>query len=257
MAKLNTTDLKFYSTASIYLAAFLGGPMAAAILARHNFINLGKDKFGKYAFNLGILSTVLLLFASFLLEYNQSSLPNGFPLIYLIIIRLSIEKLQGGELKKHKLNNGEFYSMWKACGIGFLNGAIYLIIIWSYITFAPDNEVTREMKIGMITFQKNDDLALSFLNQADTNSIMESIEKIGIPAYEANILLLQKLEKLENLDDNNLRRIKILKNYCKLRIDLYRLVNLSYVEKTNIYDSQIQEISQKSETEISFLKRLE
>jgi hypothetical protein len=126
---------KLYSQRVISIATFFGGPLSAGILVRQDFINLGKDDYGNYSLIIGIVSTILIFLGIFSLpEHIIDKIPNVLiPAIYTGIIYFIIEKLQGSELAIHKNNNGEFYSGWKAAGIGAICMIILMTGIFGYV----------------------------------------------------------------------------------------------------------------------------
>ncbi|MBI5540200.1 MAG: hypothetical protein HY951_09100 [Bacteroidia bacterium] len=127
--------IKLYSNRAIGIATYFGGPIAAGILVRRNFINLGNAKYGKYSLYIGILSTILLFIGLFSIpEDIINQIPNVvIPVIYTAIIFAIVNRLQGKDLKKHKENKGEFYSAWKAFGIGAINMGIIMVSFIIYI----------------------------------------------------------------------------------------------------------------------------
>jgi len=104
MTDISTEPQQLYSQKAIGIATFFGGPLAAGILVRRNYINLGKEVYGKHALSIGIISTFLLFVGIFSMpEHIMAKVPNTIlPAIYTAIIYLVVEKLQGRELKEHK-----------------------------------------------------------------------------------------------------------------------------------------------------------
>jgi preprotein translocase subunit Sss1 len=113
---------KLYSQSAIAIATYFGGPLAAGILIRKNSINLGREREGLGALIVGIIGTILLLWGIFQIpDTILDKIPNVLlPTIYTSIIFLIVEKMHGKILKKHKEEKHEFYSIWKATGIGLL-----------------------------------------------------------------------------------------------------------------------------------------
>ena len=150
-----------YSQRVISIATYFGGPLAAGILARQNFINLGKEQLGKNALIIGILSTILLFVGIFSVpDHIMDKIPNAvIPLVYTGIIYLILEKFQGSELKEHKENNRPFYSAWKATGIGAVCMLILLGGIFGYAFLSPDDFDTKKYDNGIAKFNKNEEKA--------------------------------------------------------------------------------------------------
>ena len=97
---------KLYSQRAIGIATYFGGPLAAGILIRKNFINLNKERQGLNALIIGIISTFILFAGIFSIPENIiDKIPNALiPLVYTGIIYLIVEAIQGKDLKEFKEN---------------------------------------------------------------------------------------------------------------------------------------------------------
>lgn len=242
----NTVEL--YSQRAILIATYIGGPLAAGILARQNFINLGKEELGKYSLIIGIVSTLLLIVGIFSIpEEIIDKVPNlVIPLIYSGIIYLIIEKYQGTELKQHKENNLPFYSAWKATGIGFVSMLILVGGIFGYALLSPDDFDTKKYDNGMVEFSKNEENALllfSIIDSSSSDKIIRHIDNVGLPAWKNNIELLDNLDKIEGLHDQLKKQNEILRQYSKLRIETFELIRRAVEEDSNKYDRKIEELN--------------
>lgn len=242
----NTMEL--YSQRAISIATYFGGPLAAGILARQNFINLGKDELGKNSLIIGIVSTILLFVGIFSVpEEIIDKVPNAvIPLIYTGIIYLIIEKYQGIELKEHKENNRPFYSAWKATGIGALCMLILVGGIFGFTFLSPDDFDTKKYDNGIAEFNKNEENALFLYSMIETSSpdkIIDHIDKVGLPAWNNNIEILDDLDNIEGLYDQFKKQNEILRQYSKLRIETFELFKKAVSENTNKYDDQIEQLN--------------
>jgi hypothetical protein len=256
--------IKLYSQRAISIATFFGGPIAAGFLARQNFINLGKEDYGKYSLIIGIVSTLLVFAGIFSLpEHILDKIPNILiPTIYTGIIYLIIEKFQGRELSEHKNNNGEFYSAWKAAGVGAICMVILLIGIFSYVytttgIIFPNGKFDEQYDNSIAQFNKNEEKALilfSLLENESPEKSINFIDSTGIPTWEENIRILDELDKIKGLYKPLKKQDQILRNYCNLRIESFKLIRKAIQEGTNAYDHQIESIHQKIDLEISKLK---
>lgn len=125
---------RLYSLTAINIATFFGGPLAAGILVRRNFINLGDEAAGKKALFIGIFSTLIIFTVIFSLpEEILDMIPNALiPMIYTFIIYLIVDKYMGKAIKEHKSNSHPFYSGWKAAGIGLISCIIIMAFIILY-----------------------------------------------------------------------------------------------------------------------------
>ncbi len=260
MLENQSLTTKLYSQKAITIATFFGGPLAAGFLARQNFINLGKGDYGRNSMYIGIISTILLFVGIFSIPENIiNKIPNYIiPAIYTPIIYYLIEKYQGKELKEHKDNNGEFYSGWKATGIGAACMAVIIVFILTYTFFSPvDFDATRYDN-GMAAFGQNEEKALKLYTLIETSSLQESVEFIdntGIPAWKSNLSILDDLDKIEGLYDNFIEQNKILRNYCNLRIESYQLMRSALIEDTDAYDGEIESKVKEIELELDKLEK--
>lgn len=251
---------KFYSQRAIAIATYFGGPLAAGYLARQNFINLGKADYGKYSMIIGIISTLLIFIGIFSTpEYIIDKIPRMLiPLVYTGIIYLIIEKLQGKELKEHKGNNGEFYSAWRAVGVGSICMVILLGGIVGYAYLSPAKFDTSKYDNGLALFNKNENVALELFNFIESSPPQKSIEfidKQGIPTWKSNLLILSDLDKIDGLYDQLLKQDQVLRNYCNLRIEQFQLVRKSLVKNTKAYDSEFLKIARRIDDEVAKLKK--
>jgi hypothetical protein len=131
---------RLYSLSAISIVTFIGGPLAAGILIRKNFINLGHEQLGRNALVISVIATIVLFGTLFSLpEDIVDKIPNSIiPLIYTGIVYLISDKYQGVALKEHKHNNRPFYSAWKAAGIGAICLLLYLVVLAGYFYLSPD-----------------------------------------------------------------------------------------------------------------------
>lgn len=257
--EVNQIDrVELYSQRAISIATYFGGPLAAGILARQNFINLGRKDLGKNSIFLGIVSTILLFAGLFSVpEEILDKVPSAvIPLVYTGIIYLVIEKYQGKDLKEHKKNNGPFYSAWKASGIGAVCMLILLGGILGFAFLSPEDFDTTKYDNGIAEFNKNEEKALLLFSMIDTSSpdkIIEHIDNVGIPAWEENIDLLDNLDKIEGLYDEFKKQNEILREYSELRIETFELIRMAVDENSSEYDKEIEDLNQQID---NLLKKL-
>lgn len=259
--KIDDQDItpKLYSQKAFGLATFLGGPLAAGLLARQNFKTLGNDDYAKLSLIIGVVSTVLIFGGLAMVPENIiDKIPNAIlPAIYTAIIYFIIEKLQGKELAEHKKNNGVFYSMWKAAGIGAISLVILSAGIFSYVYSMETDFDAQKYDDGIALITKNEEQALRLFTIIENSSQQQSInfiDNFGIPAWQSNLKILEGLDKMEGLYDELSKQNQILKNYCKLRIESYQLIRKALIENTSYYDAAIQSLNEKIDREVEQLK---
>jgi len=255
---------KFYSQRAISITTFFGGPLAAGILMRQNYLNVDKEKQAKNALFIGIVSTILIFGGLFALPENIiDKIPNAIiPAIYAGIIYLIIEKTQGKELKSHKENNGEFYSAWKAAKIGaislvaiFFSIATVAFIAGDLSKSAPDFD-TESYDKGLLTFSENETASLKVLQSFETessNHLKNEVNK-SIGVWKENKTIVENISNIENLPKELSVQNEKLKKYCDLRIEHFELILKTLNEDTDKYTSQIQSVGIKIENIIKELK---
>ncbi|MCD7936293.1 MAG: hypothetical protein LUG98_05475 [Tannerellaceae bacterium] len=120
-----TPEKELHSLSAIDLAAFLGTPIASGWLMKENYRAMGEPEEGKKVLILGIVSTILTLACVLALpEEIVENIPNSLiPLIYTIGVHIWAKRVQG-EVLKHHYN---FYSRWRAAGIGILCSIVLFI----------------------------------------------------------------------------------------------------------------------------------
>jgi hypothetical protein len=240
--------LKLYSNRAITIATYFGGPIAAGILVRRNFINLGKTKYGRYSLYIGIISTILLFIGIYSIpEGIIDKIPNAIiPLSYTAVIWAIVKKLQGEDLKKHKENNGNFYSAWKAAGVGAISMSVILICLISIIFISSGGTQAVSIAIKMDQFAKDEEKALEVFPMLEAGNEEQAHSFIilkGIPIWKSYLKFFNDLDKNGQLDNEKKIAIKKVIEYCQLRIESYNLIAKSIEEKTTAYDNRIDEIN--------------
>jgi len=250
---------KYYSRIAIAIATYFGGPIAAGILARHNFINMGKNRFATYSIPVGIVATFIVFVLIFSVPENiLDKIPNSLiPTVYTAIIYAFVDWLQGPTLKSHKENNGAFYSLWKALGVGAICLAIILGILFSYFYLFSDDFDTNKYDSGIAQVNQNEEKALELYDIIDVGDVqvcIHFIDSVGLPAWKSNIQILSAMDTIEGLYDEFILQDKVLENYNLLRIQSYALIRKSLVENTHIYDHVIDSLDLKMAKEIQKLE---
>jgi methyl-accepting chemotaxis protein len=248
---------KFYSQKAITITTFFGGPIAAGILIRQNYLNIDKVKQGKNALFLGIASTILIFTGIFVLPENiLDKIPNSLiPTIYTGIIYLIVEKIQGKVLKTHKENGGEFYSAWKAAKIGVLSTIAILFTVASIAFISGDismiepNFDSEAYNRGISTFVENEEYSIKVLQSfeiEDLNlSYLKSTVNKSVVLWKENKRIIEKISKIENLPDKLSELDGKLLKYCNLRIEQFELISKALNENTDRYIDQIQKVENK------------
>lgn len=243
----DTKDLRFYSQKSIAIATFIGGPLAAGYLIRENYLSLNKPDEGKKSLLIGFVATVLLFTGIFMIpEAIIEKIPSFvIPAIYTAIIYSIVEKIHGKILNEHKENENNFYSGWKAAGVGFVSLIVLLIGIFGYAYLSVGGDEYEKYDAEIAKFSKNETESLLFFEHYETetdNSLLQELENSTIPKWEENIEIIKNSNTIENLPSELLEQNKILLKYSELRLKAFELYKKAIKEDTAIYDQQLEQI---------------
>lgn len=241
---------KLFSQKAITIATYFGGPAAAGYLVKKNYEAYDQPEKGKQAFMIGIVSTILIFWGIFSIpEHIIDKIPNVLiPAIYTGIIYLIVEKMQGQWIKEHKESGGEFYSGWKATGIGAIFMVILLAVIAGTAFLAgdlstPDFDATAYDK-EVVKFVENENQSLAVFNMIDSSEPEYLIKEFrnGIVLWKENKEIVNRLNTIENLPAELLEQNKKLLSYCELRIKHNEIMLKAISEDTDKYVSEIERI---------------
>jgi hypothetical protein len=160
-----------YDVGAVFLAAFLGSPLAGAVLIASNYRKLGQGGNGILALIVGAAASAGLILMS--LKSTQS--PAIASIVLFVCTGLAARELQGNAIKTHVAWGGQLFSKWRAVGVAIvtslvLGGALvgYLYYTGQWQNFASQyglaqNTVTIGTKDQVVysgTATKNDATAL-------------------------------------------------------------------------------------------------
>ena len=240
---------KFFSQRAITIATYFGGPLAAGYLVKKNYETIDQPENANKALIIGIVSTILVFAGVFSIpDPILDKIPNALiPLIYTGIIYLIVERVHGKMLRTHKETGGEFYTGWKAAGIG----AIAMLIIVSGIAITAflsgdlnsanmdfDNKAYDK---GVAEFLENENIAIAVFNEMETKTPKNLIQEFsnGKDLWQRNLEIIQNLSQIENLPPELKNQDEILIKYCKLRITHHELIIKAIQEDTDKYAQEI------------------
>ena len=250
-----TKDLKFYSQKAIGIATFIGGPLAAAYLIRENYLSLDKPNEGKKSLIIGIVSTILLFTGIFMIpESIMEKVPNMvLPAIYTGLIYLIVERIHGAILNQHKENENEFYSGWKAAGVGFVSLIILLIAIFGFTYLYLNEEELEIYDTEMAVFSKNESESLIFYDHLYTetnNSLLQELENTTIPKWKENIDIIKNANTINNLPPELVEQNLKLLTYSELRLKAFELYKKAISEDSTIYEQELEQIHKEIDEQL-------
>lgn len=219
-----------YSIRSIGVATFLGGPLAAGVLVRRNFLNMGKPLAAMRALVLGLLAVLAILALIFLLpEPVWEKIPNALlPALYMTVVLVLVQKTQGPALQVYKEQGGPQYPLWRAVGVGLINLVVLLGFLAVMIFVVPASEAEQKYGEYLDQFSTNEGqaLALYSLPESTTDAqFISFIEDTALPAWHENLILLNKMGELEGLGEDFHREIVRFREYTELRLHSYELLH--------------------------------
>lgn len=244
---------KFYSEKAIAIATFFGGPLAAGYLIQKNYETLEQPDKARKSLIIGIITTILLFAGIFAIpEEIINKIPKFIiPAIYTGIIFFIVDRIQGETLKNHKESKGEFYSGWKAAGVGALSMLIIFagLFLTAFIagdfsnTQADFNSALYEKEAAK--FENNEREALAVFIGMETQTpdyLIKEFEK-GIVLWQENKEIINGLNSFENLPQELSDINKRLLRYCDLRVEHSKVVIKTLAEDTNEYASELDRIT--------------
>ncbi|MCU0378511.1 MAG: hypothetical protein MUC78_09660 [Bacteroidales bacterium] len=242
---------KFYSQTAITIATYFGGPLAAGYLVKKNYDTLEQPENGKKALIIGIVSTILLFIGIFSIpEPIIDKIPNALiPLIYTGIIYWIVERIHGDILKTHKESGGEFYSGWKAAGIGAIAMVILIAGIFLSLLITGDlsntqlnfDSETYDREIAKFTDNENNAIAVFNVIETQTSEYLINEFNKALVLWEENLAIVERLNGIENLPKELLDQNTKLLKYCELRIKHNELIVKAISEDTDKYVSEIED----------------
>lgn len=238
-------NMSFYSQKGIGIATFLGTPLAASVLIKHNYDQLGDKGKGRIAIILGLIVTIAMFVGIFCVsESNLNRIPRQIiPAVYTLMVYLIVERFQGNYLKQFEKEGGRYLSNWRAAAVGLF---CFLLIIGAILLSAFLDRTSNAYDEGMQQFIDNEESAAIVYGQLSSRTSLELINEINfnsIPKWEQNIKLLDSLSTKLDLDPILINRNIMLRKYSELRIQELGFLKQSIILNTNRYDLVIDSLN--------------
>jgi rhomboid protease GluP len=77
------------------------------------------------------------------------------------------------------------------------------------------------------------------IDRSAKNEIVHFIEQTGIPKWQDNIEILNRMSLIENIPEAYQNQHKLLFEYCTLRIEAYELISKAILNESSEYDEEI------------------
>ncbi|MEO7046676.1 MAG: hypothetical protein ABI091_15330 [Ferruginibacter sp.] len=107
-------DFKLYKDRSIYIATFLGGPLAAGYLMSENFKKISEADKAKRAWLIAIAATFGLVAALIFIPGIKKIPQYIIPIISALIAQSLVKKYQSDAINDHIDKGGRVYTIWRA-----------------------------------------------------------------------------------------------------------------------------------------------
>lgn len=243
---------RFYSQRAITIATYFGGPLAAGYLVKKNYEALEQPDNARKSLIIGIVTTIMIFAGIFAIpEEIIDKIPNALiPLIYTGGIYLIVERVQGESLKNHKESGGEFYSGWKAAGVGAVAMLILAvgIAITAFIAGDLSNKqpdfdgATYDKEVARFVDNENKSLAVfDVIETQEPDYLIKEFSK-GIVLWKENKKIVERMNSIENLPIKLKDQNTLLLKYCDLRIQHNEIIIKTISEDTDKYASEIEKI---------------
>ena len=189
-----------YSLKSITFAGFLGSPIASGYLMYSNFKAINEPDKARNILIISIIFTVLFFVGVLQIPENiLDKIPKFvFSLFTTGVIYYYTKRVQGDLLKKHEVDQKEFYSKGR---VFFISLALAIVVFGTLVgsLFLSIPEEYDRYEEEMVAFYLNEEQALEEYNQLETKGINEIISTINqsiIPIWEKNIDVLKRVRRI-------------------------------------------------------------
>lgn len=123
-----TPEGKVYTETMIGMAAFFGGPLAAAYLLVENYKTLGQTEKVTKTWVLAALGAVLMIVAQYILTQITGFSVIGLAILAMAVARQVYQKEQDKAVINHIGKGGALQSAWRAAGMSLLIWGITVVI---------------------------------------------------------------------------------------------------------------------------------
>lgn len=228
---MNSSSVKLYSLTTIGAGTFLGGPLAGGLMARRNLLNLGRNRSALTPIYLSLAMTIaVFLVVAMAPSGLTEKLPGSFmPAIYIAILVGWCRNAMGSEIEQHKVDDGPFYSGWKAFGVSLLSLVITLVLGFGIIFFGPQSSVDAAYQKGWERVVANETKAQELATLASKQGVTEQelvdfLDQTFLPAWEDSDKAVTEMESLKWLDQSTTDQRTALRGYVNLQKERGKLL---------------------------------
>jgi choline-glycine betaine transporter len=136
---LLTPTYKLNREWAIFLATFLGGPLAGAFLMAENFKNLSQPERVKWTWGIGISVCILLICIGYIPALDRIPTP-FYSVLSVALAQQFVRRYQGPAIRQHVEDGGNLYPMGRAIVAGLVGIAVVVgIIVALYFGIAQNS----------------------------------------------------------------------------------------------------------------------
>lgn len=126
--------LKVYKVNAMWLATFLGGPLAAGYIFTQNYKAMGEARLARISLTITLVVSSLL-FSIALFVPEGSILSSRFlPILTVVVAQSLCKRLQGAKLESYATDSSTYFGWGRVCLISviglLLTFAIFLIVLY-------------------------------------------------------------------------------------------------------------------------------
>ena len=122
---------RLYDVGAVFLAAFLGSPLAGAVLIASNYRKLGQGGNGVLALVLGAAASAGLC----LMGLKSTAGPGVASIVLFVCTGLAARELQGNAIKTHVAWGGRLFSKWRAVGVAIVTLVVLTCGVFAYLYY--------------------------------------------------------------------------------------------------------------------------
>lgn len=222
---------KLYSVKAVGAATFIGGPIAAGIMARRNLLNLKRDKAANLALSLSIGFTLLIILGLIL---TPSGIVERIPGVaiaagYIALATRWFQRMLGRDLELQESVENGFYSGWKTFGVGLLSMllsiVLALLIVGTGLNSPQDKAYIDGCERIIETLRVDAEyLELANKEEVSDGELLEFIDASLLPAWEDALKAVGELEEIRWIDSSLTEQRKALRSFVELNLEYTHLL---------------------------------
>ena len=250
-----TLESKFFSAKSVGVATFLGGPLAAGMMIRKNFLGFGQPKQAQQALWAGIgltlaVFSLIALVPSGLMEKVPGALIPG---AYTAGILAWVNAQMGERLTVHENEGGQFYSGWKTFGVGLLSLIATAVIGFGILMMAPAGSSETAYQQNFQRIAANETKANEFytlVEKEDTTpeQLLKFLDGTVIPAWNDSAEAVKEMKTLTWLDASTVKQRAAVEQYVSLQQERVALTRRVLTEDESDAVTRLQAINKQLES---------